>query len=524
MICPQSMKGNFCSKDKHEWFCNVCEEKLQYDFNHNFHCNCGFAHINVFQFRCSDPSHGPDFIGFDDEYLTYLVNKIEPAKELNILILGETGVGKSTWINSFANYLTYKTLREAEAGEQVYLIPSKFTFTDSELNQKVISVGESKNESFKTGESCTQNPVSYVFYTGNRMIRLIDTPGIEDARDPAMDDRNFNAILQYIANVPEIHGICILLKPNNYKLTISFRYCINELLTHLHISAAVNIAFCFTNARSTFYRPGDTLPPLKKFLDDLEQNRRVKIRTDRETIYCMDNEAFRFLCCLHAGETFTEDDRKNFETSWTHSVQETNRLLEHFEKDVPPHRVDETVSLNEARTLLLTLAKPLADISQHIQVLDAEITELQKDAFRDFVLNLTKPVRIHSLRNRIEKYRAEQKIIDEICAKFGSFLKSCAIVPYNDCIEDYLKFNIKEVGRQHESTKEPKLLDKVQRLNEQLAQYQETKRVLEQMMESGQARKVTAEEIKQLQAQLEALELNGPYIKKLFDAALNNTK
>ncbi|PAV86444.1 hypothetical protein WR25_18654 [Diploscapter pachys] len=186
---------------------------------------------------------------------------------------------------------------------------------------------------------------------------------------------------------------------------------------------------------------------------------------------------------------------------------------------------NETVSLNEAQALILALSKPLADISQNIQYnilfLDEEITKPRKDTPGGGVF--IKAMRIPSLRIRIDKYKAEQKVIDGICAKFGAFLRSCAIVPYNDCIEDYLKFNIKEVERQHENTKEPELLDKVQRLNEQLAQYQQTKRVLE-LMESEQAKKVTAEEIKQMQAQLEALELSGPDIKKLFDATLNDTK
>ena len=87
-----------------------------------------------------------------------------------------------------------------------------------------------------------------------KTIRLIDTPGIGDCRGADQDALNFSAILRYIANIPEIHGICILLKPNNSRMNIVFKYCINELLTHLHVSAAQNIAFCFTNARSTFYR------------------------------------------------------------------------------------------------------------------------------------------------------------------------------------------------------------------------------------------------------------------------------
>ena len=70
-------------------------------------------------------------------------------KEINVLILGETGVGKSTWINGFANYLTFQTLKEAGKGKQVYLVPSQFTITDSNYKKKTIQVGETENESFE---------------------------------------------------------------------------------------------------------------------------------------------------------------------------------------------------------------------------------------------------------------------------------------------------------------------------------------------------------------------------------------
>ena len=67
---------------------------------------------------------------------------------------------------------------------------------------------------------------------------------------------NFQKILSFIAYFEEIHGICILMKPNESRLTNTFEFCIKELLTQLHKSAASTIMFCFTNTRSCGYRPG----------------------------------------------------------------------------------------------------------------------------------------------------------------------------------------------------------------------------------------------------------------------------
>ena len=61
-------------------------------------------------------------------------------------------------------------------------------------------------------------------------------------------------ILHAINKYDHLHGILILLKPNSARLTVIFRFVIQELLTHLHRDAAKNIVFGFTNTRSTNYR------------------------------------------------------------------------------------------------------------------------------------------------------------------------------------------------------------------------------------------------------------------------------
>jgi hypothetical protein len=77
---------------------------------------------------------------------------------------------------------------------------------------------------------------------------------------------------RFISQYDELHGICILLKPNEARLDVIFRFCIKELLVRLHRTASANICFCFTNSRSTFYQPGDTYPVLKQLLSEYKDS------------------------------------------------------------------------------------------------------------------------------------------------------------------------------------------------------------------------------------------------------------
>lgn len=53
---------------------------------------------------------------------------------MNILVLGETGVGKSTFINGLVNYLKYGSMDDAMGGGVEILIKSTFTLTDDNVS------------------------------------------------------------------------------------------------------------------------------------------------------------------------------------------------------------------------------------------------------------------------------------------------------------------------------------------------------------------------------------------------------
>ena len=166
---------------------------------------------------------------------------------------------------------------------------SRFSFTDEDGEEVDISFGSDENEVFKTGQSTTQFPQEYIFESDTLSFHLIDTPGIGDSRGIQQDKENFANTLDFLQNFEKISAVIVLLKPNNARLTVAFKFCVLELLTHLHKSLVSNIMFAFTNSRGTFYRPGDTLPALKKLLKEKE----ISIDVSKANYFCFDNEAFR---------------------------------------------------------------------------------------------------------------------------------------------------------------------------------------------------------------------------------------
>ncbi|CAF4159188.1 unnamed protein product, partial [Rotaria sordida] len=203
----------------------------------------------------------------------------ESDKSINILLLGESGVGKSTFINAFVNYLKFDELKQAEKNP-IVLIPVSFIMTtDDNFTERLVKFeGDdtlSNEDHDNLGHSVTQHCKSYVFTLKDddescgRKLRIIDTPGIGDTRGSSQDDVNLQHILSYINNLTHLNAICILLKPNNARLNIFFRSCFIQLIDLLGENTRDKIIFCFTNSRSTFYTPGNTAPALKTLLESL---------------------------------------------------------------------------------------------------------------------------------------------------------------------------------------------------------------------------------------------------------------
>lgn len=354
-----------------DWLCSVCLAPIEYGYTDDYlYCDCGRALFKHYDFKCKNDNHGPGYEIYDTDQLLSNLRKLKQSNYLNILILGETGVGKSTFINAFVNYLTFETLDEAMKEEKLtWVIPCSFDAMDmdrskpgSKIKRTKIAVGSRPDEADGSrGASATQQTTVYPVTIGTTTIRLIDTPGIGDTRGLEYDRKNMADIIATLGSYDDLHGVLILLKSNMARLTPTFSFCVKELLRNLHRDAARNMAFGFTNTRISNYTPGDTLGPLETLL---EEHPDVGLSTSTNAMYCFDSESFRYLAAYKNG--FIMPNEEDFRRSWQHSKEEADRLIQHFQSR-KPHVIKSTTSLHGTRELISMLAIPMADISQTIR-------------------------------------------------------------------------------------------------------------------------------------------------------------
>lgn len=380
--CP----GRNCSSQELcNWICSRCLVPIEYGYSDQYiYCDCGRALYSNYTFRCKSKLHGSKFDQYTQSALLPLLQRLDQSNYLNILILGETGVGKSTFINAFINYLTFETLDDSMKAEKLHwVIPCSFSTQimdrsspDGKIEQRQIKVGSREDEQDGSkGASATQQTSVYPITIGSSTVRLIDTPGIGDTRGISYDRKNMADILSTLSSYDELHGVLILLKSNNARLTVTFSFCVTELLTHLHRNAAKNMVFGFTNTRISNYTPGDTFGPLETLLNAHSD---AGLSLSTHTTYCFDSESFRYLAAYKNG--IPMDNEEDFRRSWKHSREEALRLLDHFQSR-SPHIVKSTISLNGTRQMISELTKPMAEISQlvrtNIAMCEDKIQELK---------------------------------------------------------------------------------------------------------------------------------------------------
>ncbi len=132
-------------------------------------------------------------------------------------------------------------------------------------------------------------------------------------------------------------------------------------------------------------------------LKDIEKSTGVSIPIGKDNVFCFDNEAFRFLAAVQHGVKFTPEEVRDFSSSWDRSSKNAQLLLQ-YAVGLTTHDIKLTLKLNEARRILMVLAKHIAEISQQIQtnikLAGDKKKELESGKFDKDIKDLEKNLRI----------------------------------------------------------------------------------------------------------------------------------
>jgi len=386
------------------WACLECKEDFFYGPGENdshLYCRCGRFHYSHAVFKCPRLAHGPRFATFDDKTLHDLLENLPDQEAYNVLLVGETGVGKSTFVNAFFNYIQFPTLDAAlsDPDPLQFRVPSSFTYCSDEYKQSVVVLGnESSYENYSTaGQAATLKPTIYSLDLDETSIRLIDTPGIGDPLGMKRDKEIVKSILAALQTVERISAILILVQPNASRRTTHFSYCIGELLSYLHRDAAKNILFGYTNSNLTHFRPGNTDVPLRETLKRVS----TRINLGPGNQFFFDSGGFRYLAAYK-----TNNDRlpekPQYDNMWKKSADEVDRLIQTV-MSLPSHEVRKTVELNRAKNMVEQLTKPLAHFAtemnnsqKELETIKSRLEELDgedKSLVEKVKIKITVPVR-----------------------------------------------------------------------------------------------------------------------------------
>lgn len=156
------------------------------------------------------------------------------------IILGETGVGKSTVINMITNYLRNGSLENIKVAIPSIFYPKvteKFPFIHSESNIK------------NRAQAQTQKANEYSFTNGQTKTSMIDTPGLNDTAGMEQDDKNLDIIVDAAINANEISGIVLVLNGTEARITPNIRMLLTRLHATLPDSITDNIVVVMTMCR-----------------------------------------------------------------------------------------------------------------------------------------------------------------------------------------------------------------------------------------------------------------------------------
>ena len=282
----------------------------------------------------------------------------ESKPQINLMIMGETGAGKSSVINLLYN-LVANDIDGLRRGEIHFPIGTRDD--DREQFQQNVPEFEAQNAEAEVpgNESQTQSWGQYTVENQDYLLTIYDTPGFNDTganQDPhalAVD----NIIECFEDSDTKVHALAFVVPSGFARGTETFRTIVNRLNGIIHENFRRNIIFLITKCDARRVRIGSTIEALNPLFDGIAN----------------EDTCFKF----SAVPLFEQGEEDSLET-WNRSSDELRRMLGYC-ANLEPVESEQIIRIKQLKRDGNHKIEQLMEACRSIHGNECSLTQLKKD-------------------------------------------------------------------------------------------------------------------------------------------------
>ena len=168
---------------------------------------------------------------YGGEALSFIGSEWHPYK---MLLIGETGSGKTSFLNLLCNS---KLFEELGTNIDATKLDQIRHYNDLKIEDSTACAMESK----------TSDAKFYKTEVCRMRMTVIDTPGFGDSRGLEQDKKNVKKIIDALKGEDYINCVCLIINGRQSRMTASLKYILSEISTIMPREIFNNIIVVFTN-------------------------------------------------------------------------------------------------------------------------------------------------------------------------------------------------------------------------------------------------------------------------------------
>ena len=255
-------------------------------------------------------------------------------EKYKMLLIGETGSGKTSFLNLLCNYGIVQELG-IDVGVQHF-----HSFNEIKLENAISNKMQSK----------TSDALKYAVSLGDTNLEIIDTPGFGDSRGRKEDEEHVKRIINALKKEDYVNCVCLIINGRSSRMSATLSYVLSEITSILPKTILNNIIVVFTNTTSLLQLSFDLYEVKDYFGRELEHSYCI------ENPYCLFEKAnerkgliSRELLAKSLKDEFERTAKtlnELFATMKSFQLVQTKDFLKLYEKK---EKIEETITLALAK-------------------------------------------------------------------------------------------------------------------------------------------------------------------------------